>query len=79
MWRREWDGWPGRWPTWENLTNDYKRFIQYQRGNPGEAIAAEWWNSRFDQEKREYFDPLPTPQQIKGMQCGNQYVINAGI
>ena len=74
MWQREWDANNQR-PEWEDLTDNYKLFIQYHKGYSGEQRAREWWNSRYLRDKREYFDPLPTPQQIKGMQCGNQYFI----
>ena len=71
MWRRQWDA-NGQRPAWEDLTEDYKRFIQYQRGYPGEERAREWWDARYLREKREYFDPLPMH-----MQCGNPYVVYA--
>ena len=78
MWRREWDA-NGQRPEWEDLTDNYKQFIQYQQGYPGETRAKEWWNARYLREKREYFDPLPTPQQIKKFSTGNPYSTNRHV
>ena len=72
MWQHQWDANNQR-PSWEDLTDDYKRFIQYQQAYPGEAVAREWWNTRLLREKREYF---LSPQQMKGMQCGNPYIVS---
>jgi len=64
-----WDA-NGQRPKWEDLTDNYKQFIQYQQGYPGETTAKEWWNARYLREKREYFDPplAMRPPEIKAMQ-----------
>ena len=43
-------------PEWDDLSGEYKRFIQFQLAYPGEEIAREWWESRFQRQKREYFE-----------------------
>ena len=76
MWKREWNlhGQIGARPLWEDLTAHYKLFIQLNHYCTA-TVAERFWNTRDAWTKREYFDPLPTRPQIKGMQCGNPYAI----
>lgn len=54
-WQRAWDE-TRKMPEWDDLSEDYKLFIQIKLAYPGEASAREWWESRFQSEKREYFE-----------------------
>ena len=54
-WQLAWDE-NRKMPEWDDLSEDYKRFIQIQLAYPGEASAKEWWESRFQRQKREYFE-----------------------